>query len=834
MILGNQLGPDMQAETAIVGDHNQSTATCFHCGLPVPAATDLTVEFDGTARPLCCHGCLAVASTILDYGLGDYYRHRTATAETADGDGLIPSQLQAYDNPRLQQRFVRSSGAGGSETTLLLEGINCPACLWLNEQHLHQLDGVLAAEVNYSTYRISLRWDPERISLSRILAAVSEIGYCAYPYEGEQEANLLNKEYRRLTRRLGIAGLFGMQIMMIATAFYADVTAAMSTQFQAFLHWISLLLVLPIVGYSAQPFLAGAWRALRNRRMGMDIPIATGIVLSFAASVYATITGIGEVYYDSVAMFVFLLLLGRFTEFRVRRRAIERGNRLQRILPATARRIDSNGDRVEVPVLDVCVDDELLVLPGETVPVDGIITEHASALDEAMLTGEYLPKLRKVGDCVLGGSVNIDSPLRVRVTHTGDDTLIAGIQRLVEQAQLDKPRLTRIADQVAGWFITIVLTLAALTAIAWMHIDATQWLPITVAVLVISCPCALSLATPTALTAVLSSFLQRGLAVTRGTAIEQLARVSHVAFDKTGTLTLGRLGLRRIETYTDKSEKECLAIAAILESQSEHPVGQALIEAGGEASPALPQELQTYPGAGLSGIIDQQRYYIGSPAFIEARLGTTLRSSFAVLSDTVAETVVILADDQHMLARFVLADRIRSGASELIQAVHERGRSSVLLSGDQQRVVKSVGGALGIGDSRGELTPDAKLEQLRGLQSHGARVAMLGDGINDAPIMAAANVAIAMRQGADISRNQADIIMLGDDISNLDEALRLADHTVAIIRQNIIWALTYNMLAIPFAMLGYVQPWMAAIGMSCSSLLVLLNSSRLGWKTRDR
>ena len=824
----------MQAETAQVGDREQSTATCFHCGLPVPEATDLTIEFDGVARPLCCHGCLAVASTIIDYGLDDYYRHRTATAETADSNGLVPSQLQAYDDPRLQKRFVRATGEGENEISLLLEGIHCPACLWLNEQHLRQLDGIIAADVNYSTYRINLRWDPGRISLSRILAAIGEIGYRAYPYEGERETQLLNTEYHRLTRRLGIAGLFGMQIMMIAVAFYTDVTAAMSAQFQAFMHWVSLLLVLPVVGYAAQPFLEGAWRAVRNRRMGMDIPIATGIILSFAASVHATITGVGAVYYDSVAMFVFLLLLGRFMEFRVRRRAVERSNRLQRILPATARRIDSNGDRVEVPVLDIGVGDELLVFPGETVPVDGVITEHASALDEAMLTGEYLPKLRKVGDGVLGGSINIDSPLRIRVTHTGEDTLIASIHRLTQRAQLEKPRMTQIADRVAGWFITIVLILAALTAIAWINIDATRWLPVTVAVLVISCPCALSLATPTALTAALSGFLQRGLAVTRGAAIEQLAKVSHVAFDKTGTLTLGRLGLRRIETYTSLSEQECLAIATILESQSEHPVGRALVAAYDQASTALPRELQTYPGAGLSGVIDQHRYYIGSPAFIEARLGASLRPSFAVLSDTVAETVVVLADERNVLARFVLADQIRSGAADLIQAVHQRGRSSVLLSGDQQRVVKSVGAALGIGDSRGGLSPDDKLEQLRGLQNHGARVAMVGDGINDAPILAAANVAIAMRQGADISRNQADIIMLGDDISSLDDALRLADQTVGIIRQNIIWALAYNMLAIPFAMLGYIEPWMAAIGMSSSSLLVLLNSSRLGRKAHER
>lgn len=820
----------MQSSSAAAPD--TSSSVCFHCGLPVPAGLDLTIDFDGASRPVCCRGCQSVAHTIIDYGLADYYRHRTATANTVDDQDLIPEQLRVYDDPRLQKGFVQSLAEGQCEASLMLEDITCPACLWLNEQHLRQLDGVVAADINYSTHRARVRWDPQRIELSRILAAIREIGYSAFPYDAEQEEKQLQKEQRQQLRRLGIAGLFGMQIMMIAVTFYTDMQAVMEPALQSFLRWVSLLLVLPVIGYSAQPFFQAAWRDISNHRVGMDVPVTLGIGLAFAASLHATITGQGEIYYDSVAMFVFLLLLGRFMEFRVRRRAIERADRLKRIMPATARRIDSQGNRVEVPVFDIHNDDRLFILPGETVPADGVILKGASALDEAMLTGEYLPKLRKEGDSVIGGSINVDNALTIRVTGAGDDSLQARIQRLVDRAQAEKPRITRIADRVAGWFVMVVLVLAALTALTWLRFDPQNWLPVTVAVLVVSCPCALSLATPTALTASLAGFMQRGLAVTRAAAIEYLTRVSHVAFDKTGTLTRGRLALRRIETFAALSRAECLKLAAVLESQSEHPIATALTDAYGSQSMILPLDIRNQPGAGIAGTIDGHRYYIGKPEFIESSTGLACRRPLSVLSKETAESVILLADDEKLLAAFVLIDSLRVGARELIDDIHRAGRDTVLLSGDQQQVVRSVGSALGIGDCRSGLSPDDKLDHLRTLQHQGAVVAMVGDGINDAPVLAAANVSIVMRRGADISRGQADILMLGEDIRCLADGIRLADRTARVIRQNIVWALGYNLIALPLAMLGYVEPWMAAVGMSGSSLLVLANSSRLGAKSR--
>jgi len=822
----------MQSQNSVAAEKTP-IASCFHCGLPVPAGLSLMVAFDGENHPVCCRGCQAVARTILDYGLEQYYRHRTAPAKTVESDSPIPAHLRLYDDSRLQKDFVQPLKDGQRETSLVLEGITCPACLWLNEQHLRQLDGVVAAEINYSTHRARVRWDPRRIELSRILTAISEIGYRAFPYDAEQEERLLQSENRRQLRRLGIAGLFGMQIMMIAVAFYTDFQGVMDTSLRSFLEKVSLFLVLPIIGYSAQPFFQGAWRGIRNRRVGMDVPVALGMGLAFAASVRATFTGTGEIYYDSVAMFVFLLLLGRHMEFRVRRRGIERSNRLRRILPATARRIDFAGRRIEVPVLDIATGDELLVLPGETVPADGMIVEGASALDEALLTGEYLPRLRRAGDSVIGGSINVDGPLRVRVTNAGDDSLQARIRRLMERAETEKPQVTRIADRVAGWFVLAVLLLAAATAAVWWQLDPQHWLPITVSVLVVSCPCALSLATPTALTAVLSGFMQHGLAVTRTAAIEQLAKTTHVAFDKTGTLTEGRLHLRRTETFAGLPGRECLRLAALLESHSEHPIARAMTSAGGDTVSGQARDLHNHPGAGVSGLVGGKRYYLGKPEFIEAQTGLPGRVPLAVLSDRTAESIILLADKTQLLAAFVLADSIRAGAAELIADIRRSGREAVLLSGDQPQVVHSVATALDIGDYRSDLGPNDKFDRLREMQQQGSVVTMVGDGINDAPVLAGANVSIVMRRGADISRSQADVLMLGEDIRCLSRAFCLADHAVTVIRQNIGWALGYNLLALPLAMAGYVQPWMAAIGMSCSSLLVLANSSRLGAKRRE-
>lgn len=807
--------------------HSETITACFHCGLPVPDEISLFVDYQGAAQPVCCHGCLAVAQTILDYGLDDYYRHRTAAAATADSQPLIPDKLRIYDDPRLQQHFVRSLEDGECEASLLIEGITCPACIWLNEKHLYQLDGVIAVQINYSTHRARVRWDPARIELSRILAAIHAIGYHASPYHAEEEEKLLRQEQQTQLRRLGIAGLFGMQIMMIAVAFYTDISMAMDSTMQSFLKWTSLILVLPVIGYSAIPFAQRAWRDIRNHRIGMDVPVTLGIGLAFLASLHATVTGQGEIYYDTIAMFVFLLLLGRFAEFRVRRHAIEQADRLKRILPATARRLNPDGGSVEIAVLDIRIDDELLILPGETVPTDGVILHGGGALDESMLTGEYLPKLRREGDAVIGGSINVDNPLRIRVTHVGRDSVLAKIQRLVEHAQSEKPAATQMADRVAGWFVLGVLCMASVTALFWMQYDPGHWLPITVAVLVVSCPCALSLATPTALTAAVSGLLQRGLAVTSATAVERLAKVTHIAFDKTGTLTHGHLTLRRTETFSYLPARECLKLAAIIESQSEHPIAKALLRAYGDQPEETVQLVSNMPGAGMSAVIQGRRYFIGKPGFVEASIGRHCRQPLALLSSEAVESLIVLADDEKLLAAFVLIDSLRPGAAALISALHRNHRNTLLLSGDQQQVVTSVGNVLDIGHSIGGLNPLDKMNYLRDLQRQGAIVAMVGDGINDAPVLAVADVSVVMRRGADISRGQADALMLDEDIQCLASAIKLADKTASVIRQNLFWALSYNTLALPLAMAGYVQPWMAAIGMSCSSLLVLANSSRL-------
>lgn len=802
---------------------------CFHCGLLVPAGLDLHVTVQGSPQPMCCHGCEAVARTIVDYGLEDYYRHRSAPAPNATDTLLIPEELRVFDDERMQAGFVTATDDGSREANLLLDGITCPACLWLNERHLGQLEGINAVQINYTTHRARVRWNPEIINLSRILTAVSEIGYRAHPYDAEREEELLQKERKQQLRRLGLAGLLGMQVMMIGIAFYTDVGVSMEQGLRNFLSWISLGLTIPVVAYSAAPFFTRAWGYLRNWTVGMDVPVALAIGLGFAASAHATVTGTGEIYYDTITMFVFLLLLGRFFEFSMRKRAIERASRLNPVLPATARRFpaEGNGSPVLVPVLELQPGDRVLVLPGETVPIDGLIREGSSSLDESLLTGEFMPHQRTAGELVIGGSVNVESPLQVEVTRVGEDTLQSRIHRLVERAQADKPGITRTADIVAGWFVLGVLIAAGLTAWAWLQIDPSRWLPVTVAVLVVSCPCALSLATPTALTAALSSFMHRGLAVTRGTAVERLAKITHVIFDKTGTLTTGQPVLRRIQPLASMNPRHCLRIAAALEQHSEHPIARALLAAVPDTPLPHVTNASNRPGAGISGCIDGKDYYIGKPEFILTQTGLNARLPLSALSETETESVILLADSQRLLAAFIIADSVRPGAVDAIRKIQNNGRETVLLSGDQPQVAHSVGAALGIGTIEAGLDPAGKLARINALQSEGARVAMVGDGINDAPVLAKANASIAMGSGAELARNQADIILIGDNLMRVSQAFSMADRTSRIIRQNLAWAAGYNIVALPITMAGYVTPWMACLGMTLSSLLVLANSSRL-------
>ena len=798
-------------------------SVCFHCGLPVPPHSHYSVMIEGAARAMCCPGCQAVAEGIVAAGLTDFYKYRTEHSRTAQG--LVPDalkQLELYDRPEIQQTFVSVDPRNQREASLILEGIVCAACIWLNERHIGRLPGVIEYQVNYATHRARVKWDDSQIHLSDILRAISAIGYIAHPFDpGRQEA-VFKRERSQAIRRIAVAGLGMMQVMMLAVALYAGEYQGIDAQLAQFLRWVSLTIATPVILYSARPFFQSAWRDLRMRQLGMDVPVALAIAAAFVASAWHTVIGHGEIYFDSVTMFSFFLLTGRYLEMLARHRAGQAAEELVRLLPATATRIDTDAD-VLVAVAELVPGDRVRIKPGETVPADGTVLDGVSSVDEALLTGESLPLPRRAGDALVGGTVNIESPLVMRVDKVGADTVLSAIVRLLDRAQSEKPRVAQLADRIAGWFVAGLLLLAAAVAWYWWQIDPARAFPVTLAVLVVTCPCALSLATPVALTAATGALTRLGVLTTRSHALETLARVTHVVFDKTGTLTEGRLQLAEVVRLGTQTRDRCQALACALEQGSEHPLARALLAAA--ATRLVASEQRAVPGEGVEGRVQGATYRIGTREFVLALGGRNVELPENLR--TAVGTVVYLGDAQGLLAAFLLEDRIRPGAAEAVAGLQGMGIQVQLLSGDGERPVQQVARKLGIEQAEARLKPADKLARLQLLQEQGAVVAMIGDGVNDAPVLAAAQVSIAMGSGTQLAAAAADMVLLSERLPHLADAVVMARRTIGIIRQNSAWAILYNVAAVPLAATGWLAPWMAAIGMSASSLLVALNALRL-------
>ncbi|MFN3883720.1 MAG: heavy metal translocating P-type ATPase [Rhodocyclaceae bacterium] len=805
---------------------------CYHCGLPVPPGADFTVEIDGQPRAMCCAGCQAVAQAIVANGLTDYYRHRDALPESPRE--ALPAALQElglFDHPEVQKNFVRPIGSHEREASLILEGITCAACVWLNEAHLAKQPGVTAVDINYATRRARVRWDARVTKLSTLLEAIQMIGYRAHPYDATKSEQLALKERRAAQWRLFVAGFGMMQVMMYAVPVYlADVGEGgdMPAHIERLMRWASLLLTLPVMIYSAAPFFNSAWRDLKLRRLGMDVPVALGVGSAFLASVWATLTGAGEVYFDSVTMFVFFLLTGRYLEMMARQKATRGVEAMARAIPAFAERLPHWPalDAERVAVAHLAAGDVVRVKPGETIPGDGVVVEGESSADESLLTGESRPVEKRAGDTVTGGSVNVGSPLTIRLERVGEATRLASIRRLMEQAAAEKPALVQTADRIAQYFVWALLALALITGIYWLNADPGRALWICVAVLVVSCPCALSLATPAALTVATGALAKTGVLVTRGHAIETLARADHWIFDKTGTLTLGRPTVVDLRLAAEQQDIDVFAQVRALERASEHPLAKALWQKIGAGETAPLARLRAVTGKGIEAEAAGRRLRIGAPAFVAELHGQPLPDDMA---DWLAagDTVVALGGEEGWRAWFRVSDGLRPGAREALAKLRDLGARLTILSGDAPETVAAVARELGVEDCRGSMAPEAKHAAVREIQAGGATVAMVGDGVNDAPVLAQAHVSVAMGGGTDLARSQADVVLLGDDLARLGEGVALARHTLRIIRQNLLWAFAYNFIAIPLAMAGLITPWMAGIGMSASSLLVVLNALRL-------
>ncbi len=789
---------------------------CFHCGEPVPTGSDFTLEIKGIVQPMCCPGCQAVAQTILECGLASYYEHRTAPGIKGE---LVPSELAAlthYDLAEVQQEFVTETGTL-REIQLSVEGLTCAACAWLIERHLMGLAGLHYVNVNTTTHRARIKWDPDRLSLSDILKGFAKIGYRAYPFQTHSQEALYAREVRSYMFRMALAGLGSMQVMMCAVALYMDFFISVEEEFMIYFKWISLLLSTPIMIYSAQPFYVGAWRSLKQGHLSMDVSVSLALIGAFVASIWATVFNTGEVYYDSITMFVFFLLLGRLLELRARRKASESSSNLARLVPIMATRIDADGEH-EVAAKTLRVGDRVRVLAGATLPADGIITLGQASLNEAMLTGEQLPLLKQAGDPVFAGTISTDAPLEIRVNHPIEESRLAQIMRLQDSALDDKPAIAQLADVLSRHFILVLLLIAAAVWTFW-HFHAPErafW--VTLSVLVATCPCALSLATPTALTSATAHLTRSGILLRRGHVLDVLTRANRIVMDKTGTLTTGNISLVGVQPLAELGEDECLAIARALEAYSEHPIARAFRSKGADDAVLLAASGVTpVIGHGIEGRIAGKHYRIGSARW----LGLSDKQNAA------QGLAIYLADETRPLARFTLADTVRADAGALIQAFKASGLQTTILTGDSSPQADTVARELGVDELVKGVTPDGKLAYLKARETAGDISIMVGDGINDAPVLAGAHASFAMAGGTDLAKNSADAILLADDLSRLLTARTLALRTRRIIQENFAWSIGYNLLVLPLAASGWLPPYLAAAGMSLSSLIVVTNSMRL-------
>ncbi len=785
-------------------------AACYHCAEPLPA-TPHRVTIDRASRAFCCEGCATAAQWIRDARLDDYYRLRSDHAGKVDVDG---EDYSAWDREDLLVDHVRPL-AGGREITVLTDTMRCAACAWLVDRALRQEPGVLDASANAVTGRVRIAWDPSQTLLSTLLQRIAALGYRPYLSGGEAREQARRAERNRWLIRLGVAGLGAMQAMMFAEALYLDTRGQMPLATRDFFRWITLLVSSPVVFYAGWPFIAGMLRELRGRRLGMDTLIASATLLAYGASVVETLRGGPHVWYDAAVMFVFLLLAARMLEQRARHIASAQVDALARARPALAMRERSDGTRETIATSALQVGDVNIVSAGDAVPADGTLLDADASFEESLLTGESSPVRKQAGDTVFAGTVCREQPARIRVQQVGAGTRLSQLARLVELAQAHRPKLARLADRIAGSFVAILLLVAVAVWIGWRIHDPSRAFEVTLALLVISCPCALSLSIPAALAVAHGAMARLGVLALRPDALETLAGVTDIVFDKTGTLSTGLPGIAQVETFDGFDRQTALRIAAALEQGSGHPLAQAF---AGVTIDAQASMQRATPGAGIEGNVQGVAWRIGHAGFV----GTSAHDDGGELW---------LGDGTRIVARFSIHEALRPDARAALQALASLGLRTHLSSGDSAPAVQRFASALGITDVHARQTPEQKLAFVRALQADGRRVAMVGDGLNDAPVLAGADVSMAMAQGAALAQRAADLVITHPSLQRIAEAIVLARRTRRVIRQNLAWALGYNLLALPLAAAGMVTPWIAALGMALSSLMVTLNALRLARKT---
>ena len=875
---------------------------CYHCQQPVPAGIHIT---DDHGHAYCCHACEAVAHIISAHHLEQYYQVRDRPAPRPEHP-YDPAHWQAYDLPEITAQYTYKDG-DDQEIHLYIDGLHCAACTWLISHALQDAHGISHTRINLGTGRAEIRW--RDTPLSAILATIASLGYTPNLHTPDEEDNKQRRERNHDLLRLIVAGLGMMQVMMFATGLYTGAWHGIDHEYEQLLRWISLLCSAPVMLYAGYPYLKNAWLGLRHRQPNMDLPIALACAGAWLASLYHTLIGRGEIYYDGVTMFIFFISISRYLEAHTRRRARHNQQHFARLLPDAVYKHDGDTLRL-VPLPTIQPGDHIRVLPTHTIPVDGEITGGASRIDENMLTGESTPQYKTSGDRVHAGSTNLQSPLDIRVTQTGQQTTLAAIRRISARAEQHRsPQIDR-NQALAQQTVLAVLILAAAGYLLWQWIEPARAFDIALAILVATCPCALSLATPTVLTAALNHAHKPHILIKNSNTLDRLTHIRRILFDKTGTLTQGKYQLRRSDYYGEP--RRLLAIAKTLETHSTHPI--AWYYSQQPVANVAMDNIEQHSGKGISGDYDGSRWHIGSAAYMQengveippteqppppvgegwgvvyphtADADTTTDAGWPLMADknnvghkyptyeentplpceagegwgggveksrmattdnkavpcnpkltpprpfptgggsalTDANTThVYLAENCELRAHYQLGDPERDNLAATLARLQAHYHLAIA-SGDRAENVARLAARYGITDWHGGLDPAAKLALLEANDPE--HTLMIGDGINDAPVLARASVSVAVGRANPLSQTHADIVLLKNGPEALPYLLDLAARSRRITRQNLIWATVYNLTILPLAISGYLTPWIAALGMSTSSLLVIANALRI-------
>lgn len=807
----------------------KSPLTCYHCGLEADEAASVKTLINGVEQVFCCQGCASVCEAIYNAGLEKFYTKKPAGAfkpppsARADGD--------AYDTPEAREEFVTSSGEH-DEARLLVDGLHCAACVWLVEKAAAGVDGVVSAEVNLARRSMKIQWKKDKPALGAMIKTLDRFGYKAVPYDLEEAGRSAARRRRDLMLRMGFAGFAAMNMMWISIALW---TGAAGGEYSAFFRWLGFAIATPVLAYSGYPFLIGAWRGIRAGALNMDFPISLAAIITYAFSIYVTLMKPpgAEVYFDTVVVFIFALLVGRFLESASREKAAEATNRLVELQPKTAI-VMRDGVEVSVTARSISPGDLVAIKPGDRAPVDGVIEKGEGMVDLSALTGESRHVFKKGGDDIPAGAASVDGAFLARASRPASKSAIARMAQMIEDAQARKPPIQRTADKVVPWFVIGVLSLAVITFAIWAGAGIEKAMLNAVTALIITCPCALGLATPMVIAVAIGRGAKEGLLIRNGAALETLAKVKKIVFDKTGVLTSGRMKVVSIKSENGFDAKELLRLAAPVEKMSKHALGRAILqeadERGIDISQACVTEFKNEAGYGVTAKVDGCDVSVTSVEWLR-KIGVNPPPDYEEEGQAASErglTEVFVLVNGKVAGAIALEDTPRQEANEVLSRLYEMGIPGFMLTGDNEKAASEISSQLGGLKYYANMKPEDKYRAIENLQKNGDVVAMVGDGINDAPSLALADVGMAMGEGVDIAADNADIVITHGGLSKTLDAVSLSKNVMRVVQQNIALSIFYNVIAATLALMGVVTPLVAAVAMPASSLAVVANAARLG------